>query len=379
MTITEEKFLNEILTLIESGREGSYWDFKQQWYAENKSSDLLYDIICMANNLENHDAYIIIGVRDDYTICGVNNDLNRKTTQNLTDFLRDKKFAGGFRPNVEVRHIAIKENELDIIRIEKSEFVPHYLEERYKEIFPYHIYTRVQDSNTPKNKSADLIHVEMLWKRHFHLLDSPLQKMKYFLHQKENWVYSESTETETKRYFKYAPEYTIKIQNIDGDVIETYMLTQLNKHSSWHKISLCYHQTILLISNGVLLDGGKFMTVEPDLGGFNYKSKRIYYYYFRKDSIKFALYKFLIHDKDSRDYYANQFFLEEVLLFKNEEERLEFEIYIYTHFDEYEKNLLSIKNTPNRKIIPQMQDEYDSRLALKKIQTELTLLKSNKN
>ena len=366
MTITEEKFSNEILTLIESGHEGSYWDFKQQWYAENKSSDMLHDIICMANNLENRDAYIIIGVCDDYTICGVKNDLNRKTTQNLTNFLRDKKFAGGFRPNIEVRHIAIKENELDIIRIEKSEFVPHYLEERYKEVSPYHIYTRVQDSNTPRNKSADLIHVEMLWKRHFHLLDSPLQKMKYFLHQKENWIYSESTEAGTKKYFKYAPEYTIKIQNTDGDAIETYMLTQIDKRSSWHKIFLCYHQTILLISNGVLLDGGKFMTVEPALGGLNYKSERIYYYYFLKDSIKFALYKFLIHDEDSRGYYANQFFLEEVILFNNEEERQDFETQFNLNLNAYEKILQSIKNAPNHRTISQMQEEYDNRLALKK-------------
>ena len=379
MTITEEKLSNEILTLIESGREGSYWDFKQQWYAENKSSDLLYDIICMANNLENHDAYIIIGVRDDYTICGVNNDLNRKTTQNLTDFLRDKKFAGGFRPNVEVRHIAIKENELDIIRIEKSEFIPHYLEERYKEIFPYHIYTRVQDSNTPKNKSADLIHVEMLWKRRFHILDNPLQKIKYFLEQKKDWVDNTNPINGTSKYYKYSPEYTIKIQNTDGDAIETCMLTQLDKHGYWLEISLYYHQTILFQKSGIALDGGRYITVYPAVGSLYHQSKQIFYHYFIKDSMSFALYKFFIHDEDSRDYPANQRFTEETLFFENDEERQDFETQFNLNLNAYEKILQSIKNAPNHRTIPQMQDEYDSRLALKKIQTELTLLKSNKN
>lgn len=76
----------EIINLIDSQREGAYWDFKQQWYSKEKSSDMLHDIICMANNLENHDAYIIIGVTDDFELYGVEDDPNRKTTQNLTDF-----------------------------------------------------------------------------------------------------------------------------------------------------------------------------------------------------------------------------------------------------------------------------------------------------
>ena len=53
----------EIDELISLGQEGGYWDFKKQWY-ENKTA-LLHDIICMANNLENRDAYIIIGVDEE--------------------------------------------------------------------------------------------------------------------------------------------------------------------------------------------------------------------------------------------------------------------------------------------------------------------------
>lgn len=53
---------DEISYLIELHQEGEYWDFKRQWYDSSKSADLLHDIICMANNLANHDAYIIIGL-----------------------------------------------------------------------------------------------------------------------------------------------------------------------------------------------------------------------------------------------------------------------------------------------------------------------------
>ena len=47
----------EILELISLKQEGAYWDFKKEWYEEGKQPDLLHDIICMSNNLENRDAY----------------------------------------------------------------------------------------------------------------------------------------------------------------------------------------------------------------------------------------------------------------------------------------------------------------------------------
>lgn len=101
----------EILNLIELKQEGSYWDFKKQWYEDGHEGDLLHDIICMANNLVNREAYIIIGVDEekDYCAYDVDNDSHRRTTQNLVDFLRDKKFAGDVRPLVTVEPCKICE------------------------------------------------------------------------------------------------------------------------------------------------------------------------------------------------------------------------------------------------------------------------------
>ena len=42
-------FREEILQLIAFRQEGEYWDFKKEWH-KNKS-DLLHDIICMANKM----------------------------------------------------------------------------------------------------------------------------------------------------------------------------------------------------------------------------------------------------------------------------------------------------------------------------------------
>jgi predicted HTH transcriptional regulator len=71
---------NQIIELISLKQEGPYWDFKKEWYLKEKDSDLLHDIICMANNLENRDAYIIIGVDEEnsYSLIECTEDINRK-------------------------------------------------------------------------------------------------------------------------------------------------------------------------------------------------------------------------------------------------------------------------------------------------------------
>ena len=112
---------SEIINLIELHQEGEYWDFKRQWYDSSKVVDLLHDIICMANNLANHDAYIIIGVDDeDFSLYDVAADHNRRNTQKIVDFLKDKKFAGDIRPIVTVKQAFIKSFTLDVIIIHNS-------------------------------------------------------------------------------------------------------------------------------------------------------------------------------------------------------------------------------------------------------------------
>ena len=65
----QQDLFYEIRQLIELSAEGEYWDFKQQWHSNN--AELLHDIICMANNLVNRDAYIIVGVADSKSVQGV--------------------------------------------------------------------------------------------------------------------------------------------------------------------------------------------------------------------------------------------------------------------------------------------------------------------
>lgn len=99
--------IKEVKDLISLKQEGNYWDFKREWYSQDKKADLLHDIICMANNLANRDVYIIIGVdeENDYSFSSVKSDSNRRNTQQLVDFLREKHFAGGVRLIINVENI----------------------------------------------------------------------------------------------------------------------------------------------------------------------------------------------------------------------------------------------------------------------------------
>lgn len=116
----------QIEQLINTKREDDWWDFKQ-CHHQNKA-DLLHDIICLANNRANRDAYLILGVEDiTYGVIGVEKDSNRKNQQNIVDFLSSKSFAGQVRPRVEVRTINIDNHEVDVFVVKNSTDVPYYL------------------------------------------------------------------------------------------------------------------------------------------------------------------------------------------------------------------------------------------------------------
>lgn len=156
--------INEIIVgFINSQKEGSNYDFKQEWHTSGKDGDLLHDILCMANNVDNVDAYLIIGVTDNYEVVGVK---DWKKSSDIYDFLRSKKFAGGHMPEVELKKVYYRHFKIDVLVINHSSNVPFFLSERYKDL-GMQIYTRVGDTNTPKIEAADYSVIEKLWKIHF--------------------------------------------------------------------------------------------------------------------------------------------------------------------------------------------------------------------
>ena len=339
--------INNIEKLISLKQEGSYWDFKREWYSQDKKADLLHDIICMANNLSNRDSYIIIGVdeENDYSFSSVMDDPNRRNTQQLVDFLRDKHFAGGVRPVVHVENISIGENEIDVIVVHNSDATPFYLTEKYQSVMSNNIYTRVMDSNTPKNKSADLSHIELLWKKRFGLLASPIERMMIFLKNPGLWDCSPSC-FEEKLYYRFSPEFTIEtVMDDSKNGYQYYLFNQTDIHPRWYDINLYYHQTMLASLEGVSLDGGRYFTPSPRTDGISltqYHNWDVAFKYYIKNSIEYIVHEFYYHPDGDDETIAHNRFMKCILVFECDSEKENFKEYLKLNWDKKENYIDNI-------------------------------------
>ncbi|WP_249660321.1 helix-turn-helix domain-containing protein [Lysinibacillus fusiformis] len=332
-----------IKELISLRQEGSYWDFKKEWYSGEKKSDLLHDIICMANNLDYKDAYIIIGIdeENEHQVNSVVDDKNRKSTQMLVDFLREKKFSGGIRPIVYVETISINNGEIDVIIVKNTSNTPYYLDERYRGVFANNIYTRVMDTNTPKEKSADIHHVEYLWKKRFRLISTPLERVKYYLEKKDEWEGSPSDEASIK-YHKFFPEFTIEHNPDDfRNGYEFYLFNQTDASPRWYDIRIYYHQTLLFTTGGASLDGGRYFTSTPFTDGISLTSRLswdISFKYFIKDSIEYTIHEFYFNPDGDEASSSHRRFMECMLVFDSKDEKEEFKRYVVSVWEDYQKD-----------------------------------------
>lgn len=67
---------------------------------------------------------------------------NRRKTQDIVTFLRDKKFAGSIRPTVYVQTILINRKAIDVIVIRNDRNTPYFLTEQYQGVFANNLNAR---------------------------------------------------------------------------------------------------------------------------------------------------------------------------------------------------------------------------------------------
>lgn len=345
-----EELFSEIIDLIELKQEGGYWDFKKKWYVDDNKGkqDMLHDIICMANNLENRDAYLIIGIDEehDYSVENVESDVNRRNTQQIVDFLRGKKFAGDQRPVVSVKTLSFPNGKVDVVIIHNSNKTPFYLKEKFQGVFANNIYVRTQDSNTPINASADVQHVELLWKKRFGMLLTPIEKFKLYLEDRSGWASSPTNESMS--YYKQAPEYTIThtLEPRDGrNGHEYYLFHQTDSTPRWSDIELKYYQTVLVEMGGAILDGGRYFTncpITEVLAMDHYHQELVPYKYFVKDTLEYVVHEFFYQTRDGEERIAHNRFLDCILIFETEEEHQWFNYFVEENWcmkDQYDKDI----------------------------------------
>ena len=273
------EFKDEILSLLHSKSEGGYWDFKRSWHEDDAS--LLHDIICLANNIENRDCYLIIGVdeKNNFEFYLLNDDHNRKNSNELTIFLRDKKFFGGIRPSISLQTITVEGYEIDVLTVKNDTHTPYYLTEDYssrkknlkkpKVVLKQNIYTRINDTNTPINQTADIDKIEYLWRKRFGLYLSVEEKMQLYLSDIKNWVYDDER---GMLYYRMEPLFSIELQRLDYDEekfqskrSEFYdqLMSDKGRGDTWEEFEIKYANVTIYSHWADYLDGGRYMIAIP--------------------------------------------------------------------------------------------------------------------
>lgn len=157
-----EDLNRQVVDLINAKKEDYYCDYKEMFHKNN--GDLIHDILCLSNNIENRDAYLIYGVSDDNEVVGIN---ERLSSNNIINIIKNAKFAGDNIPDIEVKNYYYKYKTIGVIVCKSSNKVPFFLREKYKQVLSGLIYTRVGDTNTPINECASYHDIEKLWSIHF--------------------------------------------------------------------------------------------------------------------------------------------------------------------------------------------------------------------
>ena len=330
----KEELLKEVRRLRALGREGGYWDFKER-YHENKA-ELLLDIICMANNQEDCDAYIIFGIADNMTVTGVENDSNRKDLKFFSQFLRDKPFAV-YVPEIDLQTILLESHEVDVLTIFNTSHTPYYLEETYKqdatELRAGVIYARVNDTNAGKDKKrvTPFSCIEHLWKKRFGIDRPPFDRFKAYLKDSDNWSsFREDIVDSSFQYAYYKPFPEFQIQRLEStDDSETLRLFYHDCNMFVAPLKLTYLTTTLYQTYLYLLDGGSRMMPMPRK---KVLGKGYVYYYFLLDHINGLILHMMTRGECKC---VDRVGVETpVLIFKNEIEQSSFEEYFNSHMQD---------------------------------------------
>jgi hypothetical protein len=314
--------------LIESKREGAYWDFKVKHH-ENKA-DFLHDLLCLANSLYPGNRYLIFGVDDpakEANVIGLQlGEAGRKSQANYIDFLRNQPFAGGYRPEVELQTLLLEGKEVDVLVIFDNPFKPYLLTEDYQDkgrkIKAQFVYTRVGDSNTPQNQAADIFQVEKMWRQRLGLDILPVERMKHLLAKPEEWF--KDLGNKRYAYHKNFPDYRIKLSR-PKPFWEPYSYFFTNQKSFLGTATFKLNSTTLFELEYLYLDEMRIMVSGPDTAYVELPNQEVRYYFYDASSVEGVFLKFLTEGRTTLDSRGAS---SPFLIFKNAAEQLEFDRFL---------------------------------------------------
>ena len=196
--------------LISRRSEGVYWDFKEEHHKDK--SDLVLDVLCLANAKHDGARFLVFGVADEYALHPIDEDSGRRTQADIAQLFRDNalKFSESRFPTFYLQEVSVNGVLLDVLVIEDRPEKPYALASEYRKVKPYHIYTRVGDTNTPVTSSAQPHEVERMWRQRFGLDSSPIERVKQYLGDRDGWDQSPNNGVGLDMYYRPFPEFTIR-------------------------------------------------------------------------------------------------------------------------------------------------------------------------
>ena len=346
--------------LLTQHRETDFWDVKQEWHEHVE--DLIKDIICFANTVHNEDCYLIIGITDELKIRGIGAEDMRRKQSDILDTLSALPFAGDNIPKIEIKTISMLSDfeqdklvDIDVLIVFNSYSTPYYLKRIKKDyervMLPGCIYSRVGDRNTPNKGNADIVLIEMLWRKRFGLTKPSLEFIMDSLSRKLEW-----NEYNGSWYNIYKPEYVLKIRDDDTDIdsdltpkqpkYEFYSYSQTNESTTFGVLEIISSKTVLKHFDIVCLDSGRLLVPTPEWGSINtYNSvEKDFYKYYIINSQRYQVLNFMYEPQNFEQHNAFEHLMDVVLLFESENEKNLFENYVYSQ----KENFLSKVETCNK-------------------------------
>jgi len=244
--LDDEHFVDAITQIINKENECEFLDFKKEVHTNN--AELLLDIISMANNIDEKDGLLIIGVKDKvaYDVDMV------KFEEYVVNLLLDnrRKFASQSIPTIYIRNTIINEKNIKVIIIKNSIKTPFYLTDGYSHqgvsIRAYEIHTRYLSN---KRLASDY-EVEKLWAKRFGLNKTSLEKFLHLSNDGWRFVNKNSVNYADKYVFNEVnPEYTIHFSEAKGMNNYPYSKT-LNIFNGYEKnykgkLQIWYHSVVI--------------------------------------------------------------------------------------------------------------------------------------
>lgn len=320
--------LNELISyFISQGKEGDFWDFKQEWHENN--IDLMKDIICFANTVHDEDCFLIFGIGDDLSLKGMSK--KRRKQADIIDSISKLFFAGDNIPVITVENVLYEGVELDVLRVHNTNKTPIYLKRPYGNMQQGCIYARVGDRNTPNNGNAEIGVIENLWRKRFGLTKAPLDFIFDELVNKLNWVQSDNG-----YYNIYFPEYTLeyydeKDYETGQGSDEFYSYVQTNISTTYYMMDIKAKGTILESFQIVNLDSGRLSIPVGDCGYVSFDECHydvIGYKYYVKGSHRERLMQFMYNSQNMDERWAFRNNEKVTLFFESDNEKSCFEEYI---------------------------------------------------